>query len=86
MNASELASCLPLLGVPDRMVVAGGSAEFAFCVDQDEEDGVWEVYYLERGQKNDLLRFASEHQACCYMLGRLAYSQILAGHRWGDTP
>lgn len=83
MNASELAASLPLLGIPDRMVVAGGSAEFAVCVDE-AEDSCWEIYYLERGQKNDLMRFSSEQQACCYLLGRLSYSQILAGLDWSN--
>ncbi|MFI9381107.1 hypothetical protein [Kutzneria sp. NPDC052558] len=41
--------------------------------------------YKQRYYKNDLETFASEHQACCYLLGRLTYSQILAGLTWGDA-
>lgn len=85
MNAEELTSAIERIGIPDRMVVVRGFAEFAWCVEQDKEDGVWEVYYLERGQKNNLQRFDNEDQACCYMLGRLTYSQILAGLNWGNV-
>ena len=85
MNTDELASAIKRIGIPERMVVAGGFAEYAWCVDRDEEDGAWEVYYLERGDKNYLQRFDDEDQACCYMLGRLTYSQILAGLTWGES-
>ena len=85
MNTDELASAIKRIGIPEMMVVAGGFAEYAWCVDRDEGDGAWEVYYLERGDKNYLQRFADEDQACCYMLGRLTYSQILAGLSWGES-
>lgn len=83
MNSEELVSAIERIGISERLVVVGDSAEFAWCVEQNKEDGVWEVYYLERGNKNNLQRFADEDQACCYMLGRLTYSQILAGLSWG---
>lgn len=85
MNADELASAIREIGIPDRTVAIGGWAENAWCVAPDE-DGVWEVYWRERGGKIELERFASEEQACTYMLGRLTYSQILAGLSWTDVP
>jgi hypothetical protein len=37
------------------------------------------VYWYERGNKNGLVRLASESDACFQLLGRLSYSQLLAG-------
>jgi hypothetical protein len=78
VNVQELESAVAAIGVPARLVAAGGRAQFSWSVEQ-AEDGAWEVYWLERGDKNDLERFTTEHQACAYLLGRLTYSQILAG-------
>ncbi|QUQ69780.1 hypothetical protein [Kutzneria sp. CA-103260] len=84
MNIEELESAVAAIGIPARMVAAGGHAQFSWSVEQ-AEDGAWEVYWLERGDKNDLERFADENQACTYLLGRLTYSQILAGLKWSDA-
>ena len=43
----------------------GGLPNESFCL--NEEDGVWEVYYSERGVKSQLKRFASEGEACDYL-------------------
>jgi hypothetical protein len=40
-----------------------------YCI--SNEDGVWEVYYFERGNKNDLRRFVDEGCACAYLLAIL---------------
>jgi hypothetical protein len=85
VNAEELESAIVRIGIPDRTVAVNGWAENAWCVARDE-DGMWEVYWRERGNKIELERFASENQACSYMLGRLTYSQILAGLSWTDVP
>jgi hypothetical protein len=84
VNLQELASAAKLIGIPEEILVVGGHAQFCWCVEQ-VEDGSWEVYWLERGDKGDLERFANENQACTYMLGRLAYTQVLAGMRYGDV-
>jgi hypothetical protein len=84
VNIQELESAVAAIGIPARMVAAGGHAQFSWSLEQ-AEDGAWEVYWLERGDKNDLERFATENQACTYLLGRLTYSQILAGLTWGDA-
>lgn len=83
MNVGELASAAKLIGIPEELLVAGGHAQLTWSV-EEADDGMWEVYWLERGDKGDLERFANENQACTYMLGRLAYTQILAGMRYGD--
>ena len=43
-----------------------------------------EVFRGERGNMAELERFSCEHQACACLLGRLTYSQILAGLTWTD--
>ena len=37
-----------------------------YCIDFD--NNVWEVYYFERGNKNDLKQFNDEQAACAYLL------------------
>lgn len=78
MNVAELAGALDQIGVSRQVVALGGSAEYAWCVEQADDDA-WEVYWLERGNKNNLVRLPSEEAACFYLLGRLTYSQLLAG-------
>lgn len=77
MNLTELAGALDRIGVSRQVVALGGSAEYAWCVEQ-AGDGAWEVFWLERGNKNNLVRLPSEEVACWYLLGRLTYSQLLA--------
>ncbi len=84
MNREELKSAVAEIGIMDRLVAVKGYAEYAWCV-VEAEDGAWEVFWGERGNKNELERFSSENQACSYLLGRLTYSQILAGLSWSDA-
>jgi len=78
MNLAELADALNLIGISPNVLELGGSGEMAWCVEQ-ADDGAWEVYWCERGGKHDLTRLQTEPQACFYLLGRLTYSQLLAG-------
>lgn len=78
MNLTELAQALRMIGVDETLVVLGGHADLAWCVEL-AEDGIWEVFWSERGNKNDLVRFETESSACTLLLGRLAYSQLVAG-------
>ena len=77
MNREELKDAVAEIGIADNMVAIKGYAEYAWCV-VEAEDGTWEVFWGERGNKIELESFSSEHQACNYLLGRLTYSQILA--------
>lgn len=79
MNLAELANALGRIGIQPELYVLGGYAEQAWCVEQSAEDGAWEVYWRERGNKLELARLATEEQACNQLLGRLTYSQLLAG-------
>jgi hypothetical protein len=78
MNLAELADALNLIGIRSDVLAIGAHAEMAWCVEQ-ADDGAWEVYWLERGNKHDLARLETESQACFQLLGRLTYSQLLAG-------
>ncbi|OBF86270.1 hypothetical protein A5791_20785 [Mycobacterium sp. 852002-51163_SCH5372311] len=78
MNLAELARVLELIGIAPQVLALGGHADYSWCVEQ-APDGSWEVYWLERGNKNSLVRLNSETDACHQLLGRLAYSQLLAG-------
>jgi hypothetical protein len=78
VNLAELANALTQIGIPPELVALGGHAEMAWCVEQ-APDGMWEVYWRERGNKVELARLDTEAQACNQLLGRLTYSQLLAG-------
>ncbi len=56
----------------------GDDAEQAFTV-RPTAEGKWEVFYQERGQKEDHNVFATESAACYYLLGELAYAQLRRG-------
>jgi len=77
MNLAELAKAIDLIGMPERVLSLGGQAENSWCVDQ-APDGTWEVFWMERGNKIDLVSFRTEADACFQLLGRLAYTQIAA--------
>ena len=77
MNLAELAKALDLIGTPKRVLSLGGHAENSWCVDQ-AADGTWEVFWMERGNKIDIVSLRTESDACFQLLGRLAYTQIAA--------
>jgi hypothetical protein len=78
VNVTELARTLALIGIGPEVLALGGQADYSWCVEQ-ATDGAWEVYWYERGNKNGLIRLTSESDACFQLLGRLSYSQLLAG-------
>ena len=78
MNITELRRALRAMEIPDRVLALGGQAEHSWCVEPGA-DGLWEVYWYERGNKNNLVRVSNESEACYQLLGRLAYSQLLDG-------
>lgn len=78
MNQTELARSLAAIGIPREVLALGGHADYSWCLEQ-ASDGMWEVYWYERGTKNGLMRPNTESDACFQLLGRLTYSQLLAG-------
>lgn len=78
MNLAELGRVLALIGIADKVLALGGHADYSWCIEQ-ADDGEWEVYWCERSNKNGLVRLTTESDACYQLLGRLAFSQLLAG-------
>ena len=78
MNLTELARVLDAIGISPQVLALGGRADYSWCVEQTS-DAIWEVFWYERGNKNQLAQLRSESDACFQLLGRLAYSQLLAG-------
>lgn len=78
MNMTELAQVLGTIGISREVLALGGHADYSWCLEQST-DGMWEVFWYERGNKNGLIRLPSESDACFQLLGRLSYSQLLAG-------
>jgi len=78
LTLTELASALESIGISPATVALGGRADYAWSVERSP-DGAWEVYWYERGTKNVLVQLDTESDACFQLLGRLTYSQLLAG-------
>lgn len=75
MNLTELAKVLELINMPSRVVALGGQAENCWCI-QQVDGGTWEVFWMERGNKLNIVRLDAESDACFQLLGRLAYTQL----------
>jgi hypothetical protein len=78
VNQTELARALEAIGISPTVIALGGHADYSWCLEQSA-DGRWEVYWYERGTKNQLVQLSTESDACFQLLGRLTYSQLLAG-------
>ena len=71
MNIPELKEILKNEKIPERyyLLDARGIREDKICLELS--DGLWQVYYSERGQKYNVAEFANESDACGEMLQRL---------------
>lgn len=72
MNVHQLEQILQSRNIHPAAVCINSGLPYAdeqYCIVQ--EDGRWEVYYAERGQKGTLKRFYHEHDACEYLLSIL---------------
>jgi len=68
MNVSELKIDLLARGIRPSAVRFDDSESIAveyYCISQQQT--LWEVYYFERGVKNNLQLFSDEAQACAYL-------------------
>lgn len=70
-----MAKALALICIPAGVLSLGGRAENSWCIDL-AADGTWQVFWMERGGKIDLVSLRTESDACFQLLGRLAYTQI----------
>jgi hypothetical protein len=69
MESRELRAVLEARGAPAEMYAIGDERNEAYCLTQDHLG--WLVYYSERGQRNDLRSFSTEHEACLDLLSRV---------------
>jgi hypothetical protein len=84
VNSESVLEWLQAVGVPSEAVSVGAEADNAWCLladEQPDESGGfgWEVFWREQGNRYDWARFTSEHVACHYLFGRLAWSQVARG-------
>ena len=72
MTVEELKKKLDKLNIQQDLysLMIGGFPNEAYCLIKNENG--WEVYYSERGQKSDIQQFASESEACEYLLEELS--------------
>lgn len=71
MKINELRLKLEKLGVPRRVYSLSGWSDERLCLEKRDE--VWDVFFVERGQKRAARTFETEDQACEYMLDELKY-------------
>ncbi|GGI12927.1 hypothetical protein [Gottfriedia solisilvae] len=65
MNIAQLKSKLIAENVdPSAYSLIGGLPNEAYCIGIN--NGIWEVYYSERGNKSSLNTFNGEQDACLY--------------------
>jgi len=80
MNVESIAKWLAAIGVPPEVISIDAEADNAWCVLRTEGAQVgWEVFWREQGNRYDWARFSSEHVACNYLFGRLAWTQVARG-------
>lgn len=78
MNLQGLGTALDDIGIEPLVVALGSRDEQCWCIHGTPE-GPWQVYWMERGQKNHLVELPDENAACELLLGKLTYSQLIAG-------
>ncbi|NLK94016.1 MAG: hypothetical protein GX275_02330 [Clostridiales bacterium] len=70
MNKEKLKEILIRENIPnDAYSLEGGFPNEAYCL--NIENGKWQVYYSERGQKSNLKEYYSEEEACEELYKRL---------------
>jgi hypothetical protein len=68
-NRLKLIRALQAAGVRPGAYSVSGAEDLALCL--ENVDGLWEVFYFERGGKTFSKRFSSESDACTYMYEEL---------------
>ena len=74
MNLTELKSALDAAGIAEHayfLAIHDPGEVYRIAPINDLLGEGWEVYYSERGNKNDLLIFRSESEACADLLRRV---------------
>ena len=71
MNIEELHILLEETGVSNiHYCLCGGLPDEKLCI-EEKENKQWQVYYSERGHRQNPHIFDTESEACDYMLSRL---------------
>jgi hypothetical protein len=76
MNTRQLISNLKYIGLPATFIAVGGLADEHYCI-MPTEEGHWEVFYYERGEKRRRVVVETEDIACTYLWGVLALYQVM---------
>jgi hypothetical protein len=82
MNVSELKDYVIAQGIWPNTVWYGDDARTAaeqYCI--SKQGSIWEAYYFERGNHNDLRTFSDEESACAYLKSILDHDQSVQKHR-----
>jgi hypothetical protein len=70
MNVAQLEHALQQAGIDPEAYWIGEYRDDYTCIMQTE-DGMWETFSGERGQKYDLRRWDNEGDACVFFIGML---------------
>jgi len=84
IDETTVAQWLAALAVPADALSIGAELDDRWCLLSLPDPGgtgstVWEVFWRQQGDRFDWARFTDEQVACYYLLGRLAYSQLVLG-------
>ena len=71
MTIEQLKQELERLGIPRRVYSLNGRKDERLCIEARE--GMWHVYFVERGKEGSVKQFATESEACYFMLNELRY-------------
>lgn len=78
VKAEALEGCLATVGIPAALLSVGAERDDAWCVLRGEQ-GAWDVFWREQGNRYDWVSFEDEATACHYLLGRLVWAQTVRG-------
>ncbi|GAA3017478.1 hypothetical protein [Actinokineospora globicatena] len=79
MNIETIAGLLAAIGIPAEFVSIGEESDNAWCLLHHPDQGSWEVFWREQGNRYDWANFTNEQVACHYLFGRLTWSQVVRG-------
>jgi hypothetical protein len=84
MNKEELARILKKENIDQRFYSLTGPTDTRVGWDAyvlEENYGIWEVYFYERGHKENIRKFKSESEACEYFLKYILEDSVIKRQR-----
>ena len=80
LDLAALKEILNYCAVPEDMYsLTGGLPSETYCIDCNHD--CWEVFYSERGNKNEITRFDNEAEACAELLTRILNDSFYRSNR-----